>query len=142
MRAGPPPTRRFRLAVRFPTNRPGRSEPLVTAGRTKGGGRGSIFHLSARDGFGLAPDHWGEDSPESDPVPVTDGAYQILEVEFGAGGWADAADGKIRVRLNGRSIMSESTDFYPVDPGTVIIGRNPIGFSTSDPDFTGRNLPD
>jgi hypothetical protein len=138
--AGPPRQRHFQLAVRFPSNRPGRNEPLLTAGKTRAAD-GLYVHFERPGWIRIGADHWGEGGPLSEPVPVVNDAYQILEVEFGVGGWARPDGGTIRVSLNGRSILSGSMGVFPVDPKDVVLGRNPIGLSTSDAEFTGDIFP-
>ncbi len=136
---GTPPSRRVHLAALFPTARPNRSEPLLTAGHA--GAADSVFvHYEGPGQIRLGFDHWGEGGPVSDPLPVSAG-YQTIDVEFGKGTWTHPDGGKIQVWLNGKSILSETSDFYPSDPKELTIGRNQIGLSTSDPEFTGRLFP-
>lgn len=132
--------RHFRLAVRFPTNRPGRNEPLVTAGKT-GAADGIYVHYESPGAVRIGYDHWGAEGAVSDPVPVAIGAYQILEIELGRGSWKEPDGGRITVKLDGQPVLSESGDLYPAESGDVVLGRNPIGLSTSDAEFTGEIFP-
>jgi len=135
-RTGAPGARRFRLAVQFAADRPGRSEPLVTAGRT--GTADGLFVRYERPGWvRIGFDHWGKGGPLSPAVPAAVGAYHLVEVEMGAGSWTDPRGRRIRVSLDGRPVLNEPGEFFPVAPADVVIGRNPIGLSTSDPGFTG-----
>jgi len=129
--------RRFRLAVRFPANRPGRNEPLVTAGRP--GAADSLYVHYEREGWvRLGFDHWGIGGPLSAPVPVTYDVFQIIDAELGAGSWEAAGPGEIKVGLNGQPVLRASATLYSSLPNEVTVGRNAVGLSTSDPAFSGE----
>ena len=131
------PTRHFQLAVRFPVDRPGRNEPLLTAGRP--GAADSVYVHYERPGWvRLGFDHWGVGGVLSDPVPVANDVYQVLEIELGDGSWAKAGAGKVRVRLNGQWVVQATADLYASRPEEAMIGRNSVGLSTSDPNFSGE----
>jgi len=137
---GGPASRHFRLAVRFPTDRPGRNEPLVIAGR-QGAADGLFVHYERPGWVRIGFDHWGVGGPLAAPVRAVEGAYQILEVELGAGGWSGPPGRDVRVFLGGQPILRASSDLYSVAAADVAIGQNNIGLSTSDPAFSGTIFP-
>ena len=133
------PTRHFLLAVRFPSDRPGRNEPLLTAGRS--GAADGIYVRYERAGWvRLGFDHWGIGGALSDPVPVSRDFYQILEVELGQGSWERAGPGRISVALDGQPVLQVASELYASPTAKVTIGRNPVGLSTSDAAFSGEIL--
>ena len=140
VRDGPPAGRHFRLAVRFPDDRPGRNEPLVIAGRA-GAADGLFVHYERPGWVRLGFDHWGVGGPLSAPVAVTAGAYQILGVELAAGSWENPEGRDVRVSLDGQPVLQAAASCYPVAPADVAIGRNGIHLSTSDPVFFGEIFP-
>jgi hypothetical protein len=134
--------RLVRLRLQFPVGKTGVREPLVTTGRR---GEGDVLWVEYGDGavrFGL--DHWG--APEAVSESVTVDFARTVELEVGmpallAGeesGRHSVARGRLFVRVNGTLVWARSVEFYPIDAREVVIGRNPIGATTCDPEFTGR----
>jgi hypothetical protein len=133
-------TRHFQLAVRFPADRAGGSEPLVTAG-PQGRADGLYVRYERAGWVRLGFDHWGTGGPLSAAVPVAAEGYEILEVAFGDGPWTAADRAEIVVMLHGRAVLRAPADFYATTPEGVAIGANPAGLSTSGRAFGGEIFP-
>jgi len=132
--------RPFSLHLFFPTDRMGMSEPLLTTGVT-GRGDGLYVHYVDRNTVVLGFDHWGIGGLVSAPLAVNDRALQQLTISFGpllAPG--DPRRGRLMVALNGIPVFDRPAEFHPANPGEAVVGRNPIGLSTSEPAFQGTIL--
>ncbi|HTX67070.1 MAG TPA: hypothetical protein VMD31_14965 [Opitutaceae bacterium] len=143
----------LRLQLRLPVDRPGRSEPLVVTGRT-GAGDGVFVRYLDHNHVSFGYDHWGVGGAVTPPVEVDYGA--ILDLEIGLASlyppagdpdWAGVAEAtkqaamtRIWVTLDGRTVFSATAKSYPAPADEVFVGRNPIGLSTCDPDFSGAIL--
>lgn len=135
-----PPARHFLLAVRFPSDRPGRNEPLVTAG-VAGSADGLYVHYEREGWVRIGFDHWGVGGPVSAAIPVVADAFELLDVEMGTGPWSRGGREAIRVALGGRPALQAPAEFFAVPPDQVQVGGNSAGLSTSDRRFSGEIYP-
>ena len=53
---------------------------------------------------------------------------------------SDPRSKRILVVCNGATVMDEAVDFHDSTPEQRIIGANPLGMSTSQPEFSGQIL--
>ena len=125
-----------KLAAILDPSRPGRSEPLLVAGRP---GAADVVFVKYDDPLHIqiGIDHWGVGAVLSRPLPVDYRATQKIEIATdrpGAGGGHTRA---FSVMLNDQPVLTEPWPAYPVDPSRFVVGRNPIGASSCDPIFTG-----
>jgi len=139
------------LVVRFPPRKPGRQEPLLSTGHT---GAGDFVYVVYADDahVRLGFDHWAVGGGLSAPIAVDYGAPHEIWISMGSlfpGADDDQAwrgldpslrrrlAGQVDVRLDGKVVLSLQKATYPSAPGEVAVARNPIGGSTSDPEFSG-----
>ncbi|HEX3729658.1 MAG TPA: hypothetical protein VHV47_07625 [Opitutaceae bacterium] len=118
------------------------NEPLLCTGVA---GHGDLVYIRyegpGRVSFGY--DHWGVGGGSSLAVSVDPNATQVIEIDSGALHPAPlGADQTARLvlRLNGQAIFDLPARFYGCDPHTIVPGKNPIGASTAQPEFSGRLL--
>ena len=140
----------LRLLLRFPTDRPGQSEPLVTTGST---GRGDVLLVTydAPNRIHFAHDHWGHPLATSAPVECEPGRVHVVDLWMDslaahgqpAPAWVGTASGPgaarpdIAVRLDGRVVWSQADRFYASTPAQVTPTQNLIGSTSCSPGFTG-----
>ncbi len=134
------PLRHFRLAVRFPSDRVGRNEPLVTAGQ-RGRADGLYVRYEQNGRVRIGFDHWGVGGPVSRAVPVAADGFNQMEVEFGRGAWTTGGQDRIVVSLNGERLLDAPAVFYATLSNAVKVGANPVGLSTSGLGFGGEIVP-
>lgn len=128
--------RQARLIVRFPAGRAGVCEPLLTAGHT--GAADSVFVRYVAEGkIRLGFDHWGVGGPESGLLEVDFSQPHELELRLGEGSWESGGEGPLRVRLDGQTAIDARVVFHPAPAGEILFGENPVGLSTSVPEFSG-----
>ncbi|HTX65491.1 MAG TPA: hypothetical protein VMD31_06950, partial [Opitutaceae bacterium] len=128
------------LLVRFPTDAPGRSDPLLVTGRTGAGDLLYVRYLDAhRVQFGF--DHWGVGGTVGPPVELKDDGVHRLVLTMGSLYAAPArGSGAVRVTMDGAPVLAGASPCHPARPEQVFIGENPIGGSTCGTEFTGRVL--
>jgi hypothetical protein len=143
----------IRLALRFPSDRPGRNEPLVVTGRTGAGDVIYVHYVDARH-ISLGYDHWNAGGPLSPPIPVDYATPHLIEVSLGSlyqkltdPAWAGTPDFRRRqllatvaVQLDGQPVLNLKQTAYVATPGEIQAGLNQIGASTCDPVFTGEMI--
>jgi hypothetical protein len=139
------------LVVTFPLNKTGRQEPLLTSGVT---GAGDFIYVIYADEHHvrLGFDHWNGGGVISDPIAVdyhepheiwisTLPLYPDIAGKSGppALGQADLERlrSRVRVALDGTTVISSATSAYPSSPYQVTAGTNQIGGSSADPLFSG-----
>jgi hypothetical protein len=132
-----------RLQIKFPADRNGTSEPLLTSGVTGAGD--FIFVRYEPDGrvrFGF--DHWGEGGPLSEPVRIEPGRAHELVVSAGFLYPGDPANPDWRelrqqvwVELDGRVVLQAPAPVHPAEATRLVVGVNFIGGSSSGRVFTG-----
>ncbi len=124
------------MIVSFPPGKAGRSEPLLTTGRT---GAGDMVYVTYADkghvmiGF----DHWGVGGEKSPPIAVDYSLPHEIWITLSSLGPAGAAGPKVEVLMDGGAVITSALTPYPTNPAEVTYVRNQIGGSTSDPEFSG-----
>lgn len=137
----PPLESRQRLRVFFDTPRPGAHEPLIVSGQP---GRGDFLYVKYLDGrtVQLGFDRWGQGGPVSKPVPITGAAGSVLELDFPplqqVVGNPFLPEERVRVVLDGETLLDLPLPVSLRKPMRVWWGRNPIGGSSCGPEFHGR----
>lgn len=136
----------LRLTVRFPTQRPGRSEPLLVTGRT-GAGDAVYVKFEEPGRIRLGIDHWGSGGGTGGIVVIPPDDQHELWISTDAllpetlPGLADdweSLRGKCVVMCDGRLIFETELRAHAASAKEIYVGRNPIGISTCDPTFTGE----
>jgi len=128
---------RIRLGFLVPVAGRISSSPILEAGRV--GAADSLYLRALSDGrYVIGLDHWSVGAAESAPFELAAGELHALVIEMTSLETGGAtADGTVRVSLDGRMVMNRRTQLYPVLPGEVVFGRNPLGMSTSAAAFEG-----
>jgi len=129
------------LRLRFPAGRTGESEPLVQIGRSGAGDGVYVRYVDDRH-IVLGYDHWGFVRPESAPIPVDYGAEHTVWIDYDSlHADPEQRPGRTVVRLDGREVWAvERSASHPHLEDSLIIGGNPLGMSSSGPQFTGEIL--
>jgi hypothetical protein len=127
-----------RMTVRLPWPEPGKSEPLVTTGKT---GAGDFIYVIYVDGkhVRVGHDRWGYGGAVSEPIAVDYATTQMLEISLGAlpGGQPGQV---VTFRWNGSEVLRDESGVNPAGSDQIWIGENPIGGSTTTMHFSGRIL--
>lgn len=139
LRTGPPEKLPGRIKLRFklPSGGFNGADPLLSVGQT--GAADSIFLRSlGGDLYALGLDHWGVGAVESGPITLAPDRAHTLTIELGS----LAADGNLtrdraRLIVDGQLALDVAQPLYPVKPGEIVFGKNPLGMSTSGPLFRG-----
>lgn len=142
-----------RLRLIFPAGRRVGTEPLLTTGIPRAG---DVFFVNYRaDGaIRLGLDHWGHRSLFSDWLTVEAAAEAVVEIAAGAllpaenhallagqpPALRQAMKERVRLSLDGRLVLDAVQPTYDSSPYDVVVGRNPIGASSTVFAFTGRIL--
>jgi hypothetical protein len=130
-----------KIRVLFPRQAYGASEPLVVTGVTGAGDMLYVTYLDATHvSFGF--DHWGFGVVGS-PVKIDYEHPHVLEITTGAlypPGRAGPWEKRVRINLDGGTVLDQASACYPSRPEEIQIGKNPVGGSTCGPTFTGRIL--
>ncbi len=139
------------MIATLPPQKTGRQEPIVTTGRTGAGDLIYIVYVDdqhVRIGF----DHWSTPAILSDPIAidyrsphdiwVVEGSLYPPLADDALWGAVDPAIRKrlantVTVVLDGKTALSVTKTTYPSTTDEVTFGRNRIGGSTADPDFSG-----
>ena len=140
------------LKLRFPTNRTGQREPLLTTGNLVG--NGDIIYVSYLDSrhvqFGFF--HLGAGGPLGPPIAVDYDAEHTLTLYLGSlypprqhpllATWTEAQVNKMRrrleVTLNGQTALKASVNVYTSTPDGVDLGTNALAPDVTQPRFTGQ----
>jgi hypothetical protein len=139
------------MVVRFPLNKIGRHEPLLTTGRT---GAGDLLYVIYEDDHHvrIAFDHWGGSGATSEPIAVDYGLPHELWVRTGALYPAEGVDSlwaglapeaqkilksQVQVVLDGENVLSAGITAHPSLMDDVTVAQNRIGGSTADAVFSG-----
>jgi hypothetical protein len=114
------------------------SDPLFSAGRT--GAADSIFMRGLGNGrYVLGLDHWSVGSTESQPVMLAAGEVHTLVLELGSlAGAGEFPPDHVRLILDERVVLDTKLSLFPTKPEEIVYGRNPLGMSTSSPEFRGE----
>ncbi len=130
------------MTVVFPLQSLGSHDPIVVTGVTGAGDLIYVHYIDSRHlVFGF--DHWGVGGFIGQPVELDYGQPHHLEITMGSlygasppAGWAD----RVRVRLDGRTVLSGNSPTHPSTAAQVRLLENPIGGSTCGPVFLGRTI--
>jgi hypothetical protein len=143
----------LQLHLRFPPNRQGQPEPLVSTGLE---GAGDFLYVIYEDSthvrFGF--DHWFNGGPITPPIPIDYGAVHDLKISLGSlfppeddvaflgvpKATVTGLKHTLAVQLDGKTVLKAAAEFYESQPFEVTVGLNTINGSTSDPAFTGKIL--
>jgi hypothetical protein len=128
------------LRLRFSSNHFGTAQPLVATGRT--GAADIVYVIPSAAGtvrFGF--DHWSMGGPLTAPIAVDLSARHTVEIESGCL-WGPAANAEqratVRVRCDGRVVLTVRTETYPTRPEEIRIGENRVGASSCGRTFFGE----
>lgn len=142
------------LKLRFPTDRIGQREPLVTTGTLVG--TGDILYVYYTDAqhvqFGFF--HLGAGGPLSEPIAVDYAQEHLLTLSLGSlypprehplfQSWSEAQVNQIRrrleVNLDGKIALQASVNVYVSTPDGVHVGANDLARDVTSPRFTGTLL--
>jgi hypothetical protein len=151
--APPPMLGSLDIDLRFPLDRTGRSEPLVTTGVPAAGDFVYVRYIDlqhVRIGF----DHWGVGGFLSPPVLIDYNAVHHLRISMGSLSPRDSDPGlrglpqadidalksRVAITIDNRIVLDVAAESYETPPASVTVGRNQIGGSTTGPAFTGQIL--
>ncbi len=139
------------ITVKLPEKRIiGASEPLLVTGET---GAAEIIYLRYVDAehVRIGYDKWSVGGGMSEPIAV--GAGRALEIEvslgalYGAGVFPEAAvaperlrrlRSTVQVRVDGRVVLRQAGESFPVREEQIKIGANSVGASTCAERFSGE----
>lgn len=114
-------------------------EPLVASGPA-GAANMLAIDWSQPGVARLLYDHWGTAATNLPSFPWAEGEAHRLEVEFPSFRALDqgggARTGRLRVRVDGRTVWDADVSFYPAKSDTVAIGQNRAGSSVAKPELT------
>lgn len=128
-------TGRLHLVIRLPPFTRTRSEPLLSSGTS---GNGDLIYIRYIDETHLqiGHDRWGYGGSVS-PVVACDSG-QPLDLEISCPPLMDnGAPPRLLVTLNGTSLLDVEEAFHPSRATQIAVGRNLIGASTAEAEFTG-----
>jgi hypothetical protein len=116
-------------------------QPLVVTGLP---GAGDFVYCQVLEGgqvrFGF--DHWGQGGVISEPVSFVPGRTYRVDIHMGSlldpETGADDNRAAVTVKLDKQVVLDATSDFHPATPDTIHIGSNPIGGSTTGPEFLGK----
>jgi hypothetical protein len=133
------------LRVRFPSDRVGKSEPLVVSGKAGAGDFLFVTYLpDGRVQFGS--DHWGFGGSVSEPVQLDfslehqlliSAEFLLPRADSVAADMFSPLRGKTLILLDGHVVFESQAKSYPAHPERIFVGENPIGGSTCETKFTG-----
>jgi hypothetical protein len=121
----------------------GRTEPVITAGRTGAGDFLFVRHLDGeRVSFGYEP--WGGPATLSSPVPLPADRRLRLRIEMPALNPYRAAlappAGRLRLIANGAGVFDTEVRCHPRALAEIWFAENPIGGTTCEAGLTGHLL--
>jgi hypothetical protein len=136
----------LRIRLRFPSDRTGLAEPLISTGRRGAGDLLSVNYLEGgRVSFGF--DHSGLANFKTEPVAIDFNITHTLEVVHGGllgeANDTSAKEAKKNVRpfvlkLDGQLLADTTTQFQPVGEGEAVLGFNSVGVATVQGLFFGQ----
>jgi hypothetical protein len=147
----PLPFGAIRLRLRFPANRTGQTEPLVTTGITEAGDF-VYLHYTDPGHIQVGFDHWFRGGPASRPIAVDYETEHEFVISMGSlyppeesVAMLDRPVEEIRalkdrvvLTLDGQVVLDLPADTYEAVASSVFIGSNPIKGTSSGPRFTGE----
>ena len=140
------------LRVRFPKDRTGQREPLLTTGSLVGTGD-IVYAIYTDPGhiqFGFF--HLGAGGPVSEPVPIDYARTFTLRVDLGSlypprehplfRQWSDTEVSRLRrflsISLDGTPVFQAAVDVYLSTPAGVKIGANSLAPDVAEARFSGN----
>jgi hypothetical protein len=148
--AGPDPRLReepigpLRLALKFPTGKTGKFEPIVVTGET---GRGDLLAVAYLDDkhVQFTLDHWGFSEEKSAIIPLDYDLIHLFEIDLGSLHPPPAGlipkEGFLApyyVKMDGTTLMQGELRFHPSAEENVTVALNTIGGSSAGPNFSGQ----
>ena len=139
------------MIVTLPSRKSGLHEPLLATGK-KGAGDLVYIYYEDTQHIRIGVDHWGVGATLSDPVEVDYAEQHEIWVLEGAlfpetgdnarwGATSPARRARLKstvaVVLDGKTILSAPNATYPTTKDEVVVGKNSIGASTAEPEFSG-----
>jgi len=138
----------LRIRLRFPSDRIGLAEPLISTGRRGAGDLLSVNYLEGgRVSFGF--DHSGLANFRTEPIAIDFNAMHTLEVVHGglmvepngASGLETKKQGqRFVLKLDGQLLADTLTQFQTVAKGEAVLGFNSVGVATVQGLFFGQIL--
>lgn len=141
----------IRLVLRFPSGKPGTSEPLVESGLQNAG---DIIYVTYENDWQitLGLDHWGHMGRKTTTLPIDYSVNHVLEIQMGSlfpprghvllsdlnANQVDQLKGRVRLILDREVVLDVEQPTYDSSPYDVFIGRNVIGASTCVYEFSGE----
>lgn len=149
----PFPFGRLKLRLRFPTNRTGQAEPILTTGVREAGDFVYVIYEDERH-IRLGFDHWFKGGAATKPIEIDYAAEHTMEISVGSLFPPEEAvvfDGlkpetvsdlkhRVQISLDGQPVLDLTANGYEASESTVTIGRNDIKGTSSGPLFTGEVL--
>ncbi len=134
-----PPAFPGKIRIVFEAGAKGRitRSPLLEAGRV---GAADSIYLRALPGgnYVIGLDHWSVGTIESAKFDLAPDGMHAVGIEMSSLENRPAmADGSIRVSVDGRVVLDQTTALYALRPAEVYYGANPLGMSTSVGEFEG-----
>jgi hypothetical protein len=127
-----------RIRFRLPAHPLVTGAPLLSAGRVAAAD--SVYLRQRPDGrFVLGIDHWMFPATESPPFALSDDRVHTALIALGSiAGSGQLGPREVRLSIDQRLVLAREMALYPVRPGEVAIGANPLGMSTSAATFDGE----
>ncbi len=128
-------TGKLHLLIRLPAFSRPHNEPLLSSGVA---GEGDLIYIRYVDAnhFQLGHDRWGYGGTQSPVIEYN--PNEALDLDISCPPLLkDGGEAKLVVLLNSQPILDCSEAFHPSKPTQIAIGRNQIGASTAESEFTG-----
>jgi len=140
------------MELLFPRDRTGSIEPLVSTGIGRHGRDGIMVHYLEDNRIQFSAFHVGRGGPVSEPVEIDYDVPHRLHLALGSlyppathplfEGWpssqADRIRRRLRVDLDGRTVLQGNLKVHASVPSGLLIGRSNLPRDVSAPAFTGR----
>lgn len=123
------------LLIRLPAFTRPRSEPLLSTGEP---GKGDLIFIKYLDAthYQIGHDRWGYGGSVGPVIGYDPSVPLDLDIAcpplLGEG-----TPPRLVISLNGSPLLDVEEAFHPSEPAQVVVGRNPIGASTAEAEFTG-----
>jgi hypothetical protein len=127
---------------------PGRYDPLLVSGVTGAADFVNVFYPE-KGRIAFSHDSWGRGGATSRVCSVDVSREHVVEIDHG-GLYPDQAlaspalsraakpmSNRLRITLDGEVVMDVADHVYPADPGTVRVGENRLGGSSTAPTYSG-----
>lgn len=142
------------MEVRFPRDRIGVTEPLLTAGFGGAAGDAVLVRYLDEHHVRFQAFHSGRGGPVSEPIRIDFDRVHRLRLAMGSlypprghpvfAGWPDdkidALRRRLKVELDGRPVLRGSMSVYPSTPSALLIGGSHLNPDVSTQAFSGEIL--